>query len=77
MTSYPLYGPTRHIAHIDECYFYHVMEIPGHGVVGNEWDLRDGVVDYLGRVPFKVAAYSKLDPRTAFSPFTWSLEAPR
>jgi hypothetical protein len=32
----------------EDCYFYHTMEVPGHGVIAGEWDLRDGVDAYLG-----------------------------
>jgi hypothetical protein len=35
-----------------ECYFYHVMDIPGHGLVGEEWDLRGKEAEYLGGVDF-------------------------
>jgi SAM-dependent methyltransferase len=31
-----------------DCYFYHTMDVPGHGVVAGEWDLRAGVDTYLG-----------------------------
>jgi hypothetical protein len=33
---------------VSDCYFYHTMEIPGHGVVEGEWDLRGNVDAYLG-----------------------------
>ncbi len=37
---------------LEECYFYHRMDLPGHGTVGSEWDLRDQVDEYLGHVDF-------------------------
>jgi hypothetical protein len=37
---------------VDECYFYHTTDLPGHGVRRGDWDLRDGVRDYLGNVSF-------------------------
>jgi SAM-dependent methyltransferase len=36
------------VTDIAECYFYHTMDVPGHGVLTGEWDLRGGVDDYLG-----------------------------
>lgn len=33
---------------LDECYFYHTMDIPGQGVVKGEWDLRGREARYLG-----------------------------
>jgi len=35
---------------LDDCYFYHCMDVPGHGTVGGEWDLRGRADDYLGNV---------------------------
>ncbi|HNV85677.1 MAG TPA: hypothetical protein PKL97_01770 [Candidatus Omnitrophota bacterium] len=32
------------------CYFYHTMEIPGHGTIPGDWDLRGGLKEYLGGV---------------------------
>lgn len=47
-----IYEEARQINNIDECYFYHTIDIPGHGVEKGEWDLRDGVRDYLGNISF-------------------------
>jgi hypothetical protein len=33
-----------------QCYFYHTMDVPGHGLMEGEWDLREGVDAYLGRI---------------------------
>ncbi len=38
-----LYASPIDVQSVDECYFYHVMDIPGIGVVGEEWDLRNRV----------------------------------
>ena len=40
----------RRIDSIDDCYFYHTMDIPNHGVVQGEWDLRGRETLYLGNV---------------------------
>jgi hypothetical protein len=37
----------------ESCYFYHTTDVPGHGVVEGEWDLRAGVAAYLGGVDFR------------------------
>lgn len=34
------------------CHFYHTMDIPGHGLVQGEWDLRGQERAYLGNVGF-------------------------
>lgn len=39
------------VASLSECYYYHTMDVPGHGLVEGEWDLRGGVDAYLGHEP--------------------------
>jgi len=53
MPQNSIYANPRVVTDIDECFFYHTMDIPGYGVVKGLFDLRDGVQDYLGRVDFK------------------------
>lgn len=45
------YAEPRLVESIDDCYFYHKMDLPGLGTVGGEWDLRDREGAYLGDVP--------------------------
>ena len=45
------------------CHFYHTMEIPDHGLVFGEWDLRGNERVYLGNVEF--ASKSVLEIGTA------------
>jgi 2-polyprenyl-3-methyl-5-hydroxy-6-metoxy-1,4-benzoquinol methylase len=40
----------RIVTDINDCYFYHTMDIPGFGLVQGEWDLRGREADYLGNV---------------------------
>jgi len=44
------YAPPQTVIDLSSCYFYHTMDVPGHGLVEGEWDLRDGVRAYLGGV---------------------------
>lgn len=46
------YAEPRRVGSIDECYFYHTMDVPGHGTIKGEWDLRGSVDDYLGHFNF-------------------------
>lgn len=46
------YTAPRAIASLDECYYYHTMDIPGHGTVQGEWDLRGRIDEYLGHFDF-------------------------
>jgi SAM-dependent methyltransferase len=48
-----VYAEPREVTSLDECLFYHTMELPGIGLVGSDqWDLRGGVDEYLGHVDF-------------------------
>src|SRR5271169_692926 len=51
MTSEP-YAEPRNITSLDDCYFYHSMDLPGYGAVSGEWDLRTGLDAYLGNYDF-------------------------
>ena len=44
------YATPRTVTDLCACYFYHTMDVPGHGLVEGEWDLRDGIRAYLGNV---------------------------
>ena len=43
-----IYAAPRDITDIRECFFYHTVELPNHGLMRGEWDLRGGVDSYLG-----------------------------
>lgn len=49
-TASDIYAPPRTVGGIADCYFYHSMDIPGHGEVTGEWDLRGDEFRYLGGV---------------------------
>jgi SAM-dependent methyltransferase len=46
------YATPRDVLSLDECYFYHTMDVPGHGTVAGEWDLRGQIDPYLGHFDF-------------------------
>lgn len=47
-----LYAAPTSVSSLDECYFYHTMDLPGHGTVNGEWDLRNSLDEYLGFYDF-------------------------
>lgn len=47
------YALPEKIDSLNECNFYHTMEIPGHGVVKGHWDLRPNIDKYLGEVDLR------------------------
>ena len=64
-----IYATPRIVTAIAECNFYHVMEIPGHGVVGGEWDLRGKEHQYLGDVNFQGKRVLELGAASGFLSF--------
>jgi hypothetical protein len=48
-----LYAAPRLVTDINDCFFYHTMDLPGIGPVPGQWDLRGGVREYLGDVRFR------------------------
>ena len=57
------------VADIGDCYFYHTMELPGHGVMTGDWDLRRGVDEYLGNVSFAGQRVLEIGPASGFLTF--------
>ncbi len=55
---------------LEDCYFYHVMDIPGlsEPTKGN-WDLRKGVDEYLGHLDFNNKTVLELGPASGFLTF--------
>jgi SAM-dependent methyltransferase len=54
-----LFAPPRSVDRLEDCFFYHTMELPGFGVVPGHWDLRGRFQDYTGGV--EVSGRSVLD----------------
>jgi SAM-dependent methyltransferase len=48
-----VFAPERLVTNAADCIFYHTMEIPGHGLVEGEWDLRADPATYLGNVDLR------------------------
>ena len=69
MNRTALFAEPEAVDSADDCYFYHVMEIPGYGLVGGEWDLRAGVEDYLGGVDVSGQRVLEIGPASGFLTF--------
>lgn len=48
-----IWAEPRNVDRLEDCYFYHTMEIPGLGRVEGEWDLRGREAAYLGNVDLR------------------------
>jgi len=66
------YASPRTINDVGDCYFYHRINIPGVGEVGDSWDLRTSIDDYLGRFNFN--GKRVLDVGTASGFLTFEME---
>jgi hypothetical protein len=65
-TSGALYAPPREVSSIADCHFYCVADIPGHGTVGEAWDLRGKEQEYLGGVSFRGKRVLELGTASGF-----------
>ena len=71
-----LYAEPRTVTDLEECYFYHSMEIPGYGLVEGPWDLRGGVDDYLGRVDLRGKRVLEVGTFTGYGALWMALSLP-
>jgi hypothetical protein len=67
-----VYAAPQVVEDVAACDFYHTMDVPGHGYVQGQWDLREGLNEYLGRVDF--ARKRVLETGTADGFITFELE---
>ena len=66
------YVAPREIEQLADCAFYHFMDLPGVGTVGDHWDLRPTIDDYLGHFDF--AGKRVLDVGAASGFLTFEME---
>ena len=57
---------------LGDCHFYHSMDLPRHGTVHGDWDLRGRFDEYIGNVPIK--GRTMLDIGTASGFLTFEAE---
>src|SRR5262245_54410691 len=63
---------TNDVPAIDECHFYHSMDLPGIGSIEGDWDLRGKFDEYIGNVD--VSGKTVLDVGTASGFLTFEAE---
>jgi Methyltransferase domain len=47
-----IYAKPRVVTNLEQCIFYHAMDIPSYGHVDGQWDLRGRERQYLGNIEF-------------------------
>ncbi|MCX6556611.1 MAG: methyltransferase domain-containing protein [Candidatus Aminicenantes bacterium] len=67
-----IWAEPKNVTSIDDCYFYHTMDIPDHGIVHGEWDLRGREAAYLGNV--NLAGKRVLEVGTASGHLCFTME---
>jgi len=64
-----IFAEPLRVTDLRDCYFYHTMELPGHGVLNGEWDLRGRVDQYLGNISFARRRVLEIGPASGFLAF--------
>ena len=68
-TRNSLFATPRVITDLDDCYFYHTMELPGFGLVRAHWDLRGRFEEYIGGVDVRGKSVLDIGTATGFLSF--------
>ena len=64
-----IYAEPRDIKALDQCVFYHTIDLPGYGTMAGNWDLRQNVDNYLGSVDFTGKKVLEIGPANGFLSF--------
>jgi SAM-dependent methyltransferase len=59
----------RFVERLEDCFFYHAMELPGFGLVRAHWDLRGRFDDYVGGVDVNGKSVLDVGAATGFLTF--------
>jgi SAM-dependent methyltransferase len=65
----PLLELPRFVDRLEDCFFYHAMELPGFGLVQAHWDLRGRFEDYVGGVEVEGKSVLDIGAATGFLSF--------
>jgi SAM-dependent methyltransferase len=66
------YASPVHVTDVNQCDFYHTIDLPTIGEIKGQWDLRKNIVTYLGGLDFK--GKTCLDVGTASGYLTFEME---
>src|SRR3954466_14423864 len=64
-----LFATPRVIEDLDDCFFYHAMDLPGFGLVRAHWDLRGRFDEYIGGVDLAGKSVMDIGTATGFLSF--------
>jgi SAM-dependent methyltransferase len=64
-----LFATPRHVTNLEDCLFYHSMNIPGHGIVNGNWDILGNESQYTGEVAFQGKRVLEIGPGSGLLSF--------
>ena len=64
-----LFAPPRFVDRLEDCFFYHAMDLPGFGLVPAHWDLRGRFDEYIGSVDLRGKSVLDVGTATGFLSF--------
>jgi hypothetical protein len=67
--SKSLFARARDVASLDDCLFYHTVDIPEHGTIPGFWDIRGNESEYLGDVTFAGKRVLEIGPASGHLSF--------
>jgi len=60
---------SRYVDRLEDCFFYHTMDLPGFGEVRGHWDLRRRFQEYIGGLDLKGKSVIDIGSATGFLSF--------
>lgn len=64
-----LYESPGPVPAVEDCFFYHCLDLPGHGEILGQWDLRPAVGEYLGGIDLDGRRVLEIGPASGYLTF--------
>ena len=71
-----LFAEPRFVESLDDCIFYHTIDLPGFGTQPGMWDLRANVEKYLGQVDLQGKRVLEMGTATGYLCFHMESQGP-
>ncbi len=69
MSDDSIYATYPKVSSLNDCKFYHTMDIPGHGLAKGLWDLRGKTDEYIGHYELSGKRVLEIGPASGFLTF--------
>lgn len=77
MDQNDIYEKPKYVSDINDCFFYHTINLPGHGEVKGIYDFRKSAGYYLGNVDFNGKRVLEFGPASGFLSFEMEKQGAR